>query len=153
KAVRAKMVEKKLCRKTINARVQILQRAWRWCLSEDLVPSDSYESVAAVTSLRLGAAGCEERPAVKPANPEHVQATVKAMQRFSPFLADAVQVQMLSGLRPGEAMRLRHDEMDCTAQDVWVWRPQKHKTAHRGKRKAHVIGPRAVAILSQYLRL
>ena len=35
--------------------------------------------------------------------------------------------------------------------DVWVYRPQSHKTAHHGHSRAVMIGPKAQAVLLRYL--
>ena len=43
-----------------------------------------------------------------------------------------VEVQLLTGMRPGEVCQLRPCDID-TAGPVWVFRPRQHKTRHRGE--------------------
>jgi integrase len=42
---------------------------------------------------------------------------------------------------------VRHPGKDGARSNRWHWRPKKHKTAHRGKTKLYVIGPRAQRLL------
>jgi integrase len=58
---------------------------------------------------------------------------------------------MLSGCRPGEVCRLKGAELDRTGP-VWKFRPRRHKTAWRNKRKVIYIGPEAQAVLTTFLR-
>jgi integrase len=60
-----------------------------------------------------------------------------------------VEVQLLTGMRPGEACRIRPSEID-TSGPVWVYHPALHKNRHRDKPRVIAIGPRARAILDQY---
>jgi integrase len=62
-----------------------------------------------------------------------------------------VELQRLTGMRPGEACRLRLAEVDRTG-DVWAYRPARHKTAHHGKARAIHLGPRAQSLIAAFLR-
>ncbi len=68
-----------------------------------------------------------------------------------------VRFQRLVGCRPGEVCRLRL--ADTTLEEVVaegeritvrVWRLQKHKTAHMGKRRVIAIGPKALLIIQRW---
>jgi integrase len=85
---------------------------------------------------------------VKPADPAHVAATLPFL---TPHLRAMVELQRLTGMRPGEACRLRLGEVDRTGE-VWVYRPAHHKTAHHGKARAVHLGPRAQALVLDFLR-
>lgn len=63
-----------------------------------------------------------------------------------------VRVQMLAAVRPGELVHLRTRDLDMTG-DVWVTRPDEHKTAHLEHERPIAFGPRAQAILAKYIRL
>ncbi|MBM4094986.1 MAG: site-specific integrase, partial [Planctomycetes bacterium] len=65
-------------------------------------------------------------------------------------VADMVRVQLLSGCRPNEIMRLTPVQID-RSEDVWKYRPVKHKNAWRGKSRTIYLGPQAQAILAKYL--
>jgi integrase len=60
-----------------------------------------------------------------------------------------IQVQLLTGLRPGEVCRLRPCDLDTTG-DVWFFRPVQHKNACRWKARAVAIGPRAREVLAVF---
>ena len=62
-----------------------------------------------------------------------------------------VRVQLHSGVRPGEVCRLRADEIEVIAEDLWVWRPKAHKAAWRGHARQVFLGPKAIALLTPRL--
>jgi integrase len=62
-----------------------------------------------------------------------------------------IDLQKITGMRPGEAVRMRRRDID-TAGAVWVYRPQLHKTAHHGHAREVRIGPKAQAVLAEFLR-
>lgn len=148
KAVRQAIVAEGHNRRHANQRVDCVKRAWRWALSEELVPAEAVAGVLAVAGLRRGETEAPEPEAVPPVPAEHVEATLPFL---SPFLADVSRVQLYAGMRPGEAIRLRGDELDRSRPWLWVWRPVKHKTAWRGHRKQVFLGPKAIAVADAYL--
>jgi integrase len=62
-----------------------------------------------------------------------------------------VEVQSLTGMRPGEVCRLTTGEIDRSG-DVWIYRPSEHKTKHRGKDRMVPLGPRAQEVLTPWFR-
>ncbi len=62
-----------------------------------------------------------------------------------------VQVQRLTGGRPGEVCAMRAGDLETG--DVWLYQPALHKTAHRGKTRVIAIGPKAQAVLKPFLKL
>ncbi len=63
---------------------------------------------------------------------------------------DLLDLQRLTGARPGELCALRAEHLDRTGE-VWIYSPDDHKTAKRGKRRSIFFGPRAQAILGPRL--
>jgi integrase len=61
-----------------------------------------------------------------------------------------VRVQLLSGCRPNEIMRLSPGQIDRSG-DVWKYTPVKHKNAWRLKSRTVYFGPQAQAVLLKYL--
>jgi len=57
-----------------------------------------------------------------------------------------------TGCRPGEAVRARWSEID-TSGDVWEYRPERHKTKHKGKGRAIQVGPKAQQVLNSLREL
>jgi integrase len=55
-------------------------------------------------------------------------------------------------MRSGEVLPLCADQLNRTGI-IWVYRPAKHKTAHRNKRRVISFGPRAQEVLMQFIRI
>jgi integrase len=63
-----------------------------------------------------------------------------------------IELQRLTGMRPGEVCIMRACDLDTTGA-VWLYRPQTHKTQHRGKHRVIALGPRAQEIVRPMLKL
>jgi integrase len=63
-----------------------------------------------------------------------------------------VELQRLTGMRPGEACIMRGCDMDATGA-VWLYKPSAHKTQHRGKERVVALGPKAQEIVKPFLKL
>jgi integrase len=147
KAVRQRMVEDGLARTLINQRVGQVRRMFRWAAGEELVPVTVYQALATVQGLQKGRSHAREPKPVGPADLAHVEATLPFLM---PPVAAMVELQRLSGMRPGEACALRPCDLERSGP-VWLYRPPQHKTAHKGKARVVPIGPRAQALLAPYL--
>jgi integrase len=64
--------------------------------------------------------------------------------------ADMVRLQLETGMRPGERVALRACDLDMTGK-VWLYRPPQHKTQHHGHARVIALGPKAQAIVRNYL--
>lgn len=148
KAVRKAMIDAGLARNTVNARVGKIRRMFKWAVAEELVSPTVLHGLQAVTGLRPGRAGARETAPVAPVSAEqvaavlpHVSAPVRAM----------IQLQDLTGMRPGEVMAIRSGEVD-RSEEVWVYRPARHKTQDKGFSRSIPLGPKAQAILAPWLK-
>lgn len=147
KAVREKMIQTGWCRSLINKRIDRVKRAFKWCVGEELVSPSVYEGLRAVPGLRLGRSEAPESTPVKPVDAATVTATLPYLGRH---VRAMVELQQLTGMRPGEVCRMRLSEIDLTASP-WTYKPATHKTAHHGKTRTVMIGPRARAILEAFI--
>jgi integrase len=147
-AVRQRMVAAGWCRSLINRRMDRVKRAFKWAVSEELVPVAVYHALRTVPGLRKGRSEARESEPVKPVDLQHVTVTLPFLNRH---VRAMVELQRLTGMRPGEVCRLRLAEVDRSG-DLWVYRPRAHKTAHRGKDRVIPLGPRARAIIAEFLR-
>lgn len=147
-AVRQHMIKLGWCRSLINRRIDRVKRAFKWAASEELVPVTSYEALRTLSGLRKGRTEARESDPVKPVDLEHVRATLPFL---TPHLRAMVELQRLTGMRPGEVCQLRLSEVDRSG-DVWLYRPSQHKTAHHGKSRTVAIGPKAQRVISEFLR-
>jgi integrase len=143
--VRDAMVRRGWSRKYINKQVSRVCAAWRWGHEQGLVP-ENYASMKALSPLRKGRTAAREAPAVEPVPPELLAATRASL---ADGLRDMVDLQLYSGARPGEIVRLRRGDVVIDGE-VWVARPSEHKTASM-KTRAIFFGPRSQEILRRYL--
>src|SRR5207248_821919 len=69
-----------------------------------------------------------------------------------PQVRGMVEIQLLTGMRPGEVRIMRACDLDTTGA-VWLYRPAHHKTRHKGKERVVAIGPRGQEIVKPFLSL
>jgi len=158
----------KISRKYANKLLVDVVHCWQWLVSEEVVPPENLHAMETVTLIHLGRGG-RETPRVPPVAPEVVEATLA----YCPsLLATMIQVQRLTGMRPGELCRMRRCDislhpkerlsmpgmedwrvsaMESGAVLCWVYAPSKHKNLHRGQPRAVLIGPRAQELLRPLL--
>jgi site-specific recombinase XerD len=155
KACRARMIRKGWARTYINSQVDRVRRMFRWAAEEELLPGSVYDNIAKVSSLRKGKSEARESEKVRPVRDEVVDATLAFLH---PVPRAMVELQRLTGMRPGEVCRVRGIDLEVSAP-VWVYRPGsdqgpegEHKTAHHGHERAVLIGPRAQEILKPWLK-
>jgi integrase len=147
KTLRQVFVQAGYTRGHVNVCVQRVVTVFRWACSEELVDGSLVHALESVQPLRRGHTEAPEGKIVH-AVP---QATVDATLPFlTSVLADMVQLQLVTGCRPGEVCSLTPDQVDRTG-DVWLYRPVQHKTEHLGHDRTIAIGPRGQDILRKYL--
>jgi integrase len=147
KAVRIGMVEAGLARGTINQNINRIKRLFKWAASEELIPVTAYQALVTVTGLRKGESTAKETAPIQPVPDADVEAT---LPHLPPTIADMVRLQRLTGMRPGEIVRLRPCDVDRTG-DVWHYQPMNHKTEHHERERVICIGPKAQQVISKYL--
>lgn len=132
----------------VNEQVQRLRRVFKWAASRELVPATVLAALETVDGLRAGQQGARETEAVKTVPLPFVEAAKQYLPRQIKTMID---LQLLTGMRPGEVCRLRGSDLR-TDGAVWEFRPPKHKTAYKGFVRVVRIGPRAQEILQEFLR-
>ena len=147
KAIRGRLVDAGHSRGYVNKLMAVVPRMFKWAAAEELVPASVYHALKTVEGLKKGRTAAHETAPVRPVEDTVVEATVPHLPRV---VADMVQVQRLTGCRPGEVCIVRPCDVDRSG-DVWVYRPAAHKTEHHGRERIIYIGPRAQAILRPYL--
>jgi integrase len=78
---------------------------------------------------------------------EHVRAV---LPHVSSVVAAMIELQLITGMRPGEVCSMRVCDIDTTNR-VWVYRPPQHKTLHHGHSREVFVGPRSQQILRPFL--
>jgi integrase len=149
KDVRDSMIREGLERRTVNGYVSIIALAFRWATAEELVPAGIYEALKALSPLKRGRSEAKEGERVRPVADAVVEQTKQHLPRA---IADMIDVQRLTGMRPGELLQLTTGAIDSSGR-VWVYRPARHKTLHLDKDREVYIGPKAQEIIRRYLRV
>ena len=131
RAVRDEMVRSGLARTSVNDRINRVRRAFRWAASVELVPVAVVQSLTTVAGLQKGRSAAREPDPIGPVAPQVVEATLPFLSRP---VAGLVRLQLLTGMRPGEACAMRGRDLTA-GEGMWTYRPGSHKTAWRGKRR------------------
>jgi len=147
KEYRQRIIEADLCRSYVNKRVNMVRRMFRWAVEEQLVPPSVFHGLQAVMGLRRGRSGAREGEPVRSIAEGWVRRT---MQFLPPTVAAMVELQMLTGMRPGELCIIRPMDVDRRGR-VWLYTPANHKTAHHGHKRVVPIGPRGQEVLRPFL--
>jgi hypothetical protein len=162
-ALRQKMVDsldedgerRRWSRNTINKRCNHIRRIFRWAVANELVAPGILQGLEAVDGLQKGRTNARETEGVGAVDPATVEAT---MPFLPPVVADIVRLQRLIGCRPTEICIMRPGDIDrsdpklqINGVQIWVYRPEEHKTEHRGRLREIAIGPQAQMILRPYL--
>lgn len=143
-ALRARWIHKPLARATINMYHGYVVRAFQWAVENELIPAEVWTSLKSVRRIT-------EVKVVKPT--KRVEAVDwKDVEAIRPYLSGvlwaAVQVQWLTGMRASEVLAMTPGQID---RSDWSYRPSRHKTQHRGKKRVVFLGPKAREILLPYL--
>lgn len=146
-AVQQVMITSGLSRKVINQRVNKIKRMARWGVANGWLSGNTLYGLLAVEPLAVGRTEAKEAPGVKPVPQAHIDAT---LPHCLPAIATMIGLQLLTGMRPGEVVMMRGVDIDMS-RDIWVYRPAQHKTAHHGKTREIMLGPRCQALLEPWL--
>lgn len=137
----------KLARTEINKRIGKIKRIFKWGVAEELVDPSVYHGLQALAGLRYGRTEAHETEPVKPVADSDVDAVLAFL---TPQTRAMVEVQRLTGMRPGEVVLMRGRDIDRSA-DVWTYEPLTHKNRWRGHRRLIPLGPRAQELLKPFL--
>jgi integrase len=132
----------------VNELTRKLRSAWKWGVSMELVPLETYLSLKTVPDLKRGEMGLAEGRERVAVDWEHVEATL-------PFLndrnRDLVVLLAETAARPDEIVRLRPADVRKHPDGTWSYAPAEHKTARSNKRRLIVFNATCKAILARYL--
>ena len=135
--------------KTINTRVRQVRYMFRWAARKKLVPSAVWADLCTLENLTPGRTRAKPGKRVPPVPEEVIDQTLPFLP---PIVADIVRFVRATGCRPSEPLELRpRDIVRHPEVDVWYFRPEGHKSEHRGTERRVYIGPKAQAILRPYL--
>jgi integrase len=148
--VRDTMIGLNLSRNLINQRVGRIKRMFKWAVSRQLVSPIIYQGLITVEGLKRGRCAARETEKRRPVEERHVYAI---LPYTTPVVAAMVELQLLTGMRPGELVIMRPGDIDRT-ETVWHYSPYRYKTQHiddPNMTRIISIGPNAQTILTPYL--
>ena len=134
-------------RSYINSQIKRIQRMFRWAASHELIPPSVPQALATVEALRRGRSQARETDPIRPVHMELVHAIKPFVSRQ---VAALIDLQLLTGARPGELIDLRAIDID-TRHDPWRAELRAHKTAHFGKSRTVYFGPKAQEVLAPFM--
>lgn len=146
--VRDAMIQRGLCRRTINRHVSRIRRIFAWGVAEELIAGSIAHALASVKGLRYGRSTApESRPTQTVA-----QRDIEAVLPFvSPPVAAMIQVQLLGAMRPAEVTIMRPCDIDMTNPELWIYRPKSYKTEWLERPREVFLGPRCQEVLKPFL--
>lgn len=147
KEVRDSMIALGWSRGHINKQIGRIKRMFKWAASNEMLPASIHHALLAVDGLKLGRTTAYEPKPIRPVSEELVQAT---LPHVSFPVAAMIQLQLLTGMRPGEVTIMRLCDIDRTI-DPWSYTPQHHKTEQHGHERVIILGPKAQQILSRFV--
>lgn len=150
KEVCQKMIESGCCRKLINKRVSIIRRMFKWAVSDQIVSAVILHGLQSVVGLKRGRSKAKESKRVLPVEKRYVYMVLAYTTKT---VAAIVELQLLTGMRPGEVVIMRPCDIDRTG-DIWHYYPYKYKTQHLDDptlRRIISIGPKGQEILRPFL--
>jgi integrase len=128
KVVRDAMIKADWARSYINLQTRRIVRMFKFAIANQMVPPAVLQGLQAVEGLRIGKTDARESEPVRPVPEPHVY---KIRDHVSRQVWAMIELQLLTGMRPGEVVAMRAGEVDTAARPVWVYRPTTHKTAYR----------------------
>jgi integrase len=147
KMVRDEYLRDNLARSTINGNVSRIRRMFRWATENELLPVTVYQALATVPGLKHGRTTAREPDPVRPVSNDEIDVV---LPNLPPPVRAMVQLQRMTGCRPGEVCQLRPCDVDCSS-DTWVYVPVTHKSEHHGAERRIYLGPRAQDVLRPWL--
>ena len=156
RACREVWVGRGLSRTTCNSYATRVVRCFRWGAAQSIVPAAVHDALKRVEHLAAGRTSAPDRERRKPVHDRDISVTLAHLASRDParagHLAAMIQLQRLTGMRPGEVCAIRPGDLD-TAGDVWRYEVGRgNKNRHRGRPQVYYLGPKAVAVLASHLR-
>ena len=113
-----------------------------------MISGSVVQDLDTLPALEEGRSKAPEADPVRAVPIDRVEPTLPFLSRP---VAAMVRLQLLTGMRAGEVMAMRSGDI-VKAEDVWTYRPASHRNAWRNKDRTILLGPRAGAIVAEFLK-
>lgn len=155
RAVRQRWVNEGLSIKTCNGYLDAVVRVWSYGVGRGLFPAAVVHALQHVERLVPGRTTAAMPAPVMSAPAADIEAILSHLHQDperNRTLSAIVRIQRLTGMRPGELLELRPEDVDC-AHLPWCYRPPSGgKTLHLEKARRVFIGTKARELLTPFLR-
>ena len=111
------------------------------------MPPSVIQGLQSVPGLKKGRTTARETDPIKPVDDQYVEAVIP---HVAPQVAAMIQLQRLSGMRPGEVVLFHPNAIDMRGE-IWIYEPCEHKNEWREHDRKIPLGPKAQEILSPFL--
>ncbi|MHB8953333.1 MAG: tyrosine-type recombinase/integrase [Pirellulaceae bacterium] len=146
KRVQRELVALGHTRKYVNTEVSRIRRAFRWAVSEGIVPPSMAEGLRCVEPLRYGRSTAPERIPVASV-PEEI--FLETLPYLPSLIADMFSILWYTGVRSDSLCQARPEQFDFS-DTPWIWTP-RHKTEYLGIAVQIPIGPQCQRILARHM--
>ena len=147
RVIRDRLIAKNLTAIYINQQMARLVRMFRWGVEHMKCPAHVWQTLQAIRGLKPGRQAKKSRK-VLPAPEDMIEAVKPLVSRQ---VRAMIELQLLTGARPGEIVGLRTCDVD-TSRRIWQVVPPEHKTADHGVTRVILLGPRAQQVIRPFLR-
>ncbi len=139
-----------MARKYLNRQIGRIIHMFRYATQPGrrLVPPTVWHDLKTLDGIRQGDATAADTGDFPPAPVEDLRAAIDAAP---PTLAAMIRLQWLTGMRPGELVKMRTIDI-VEAGDFWEYRPPIHKNAWRRQKRVVMLAEEARQILESRLR-
>lgn len=147
KVVRKLLISRGQCRNTVNVRTKQIQFVFKQAASECLIDQSVWHGLLSLQPIlkdRENAVDYEEIGSV------NLSAFEQTLKHCMPIQAAALRVQLLTGMRSGELLAMRPQDLDMTGKH-WIYTIAKHKTRLHIGTKYIGIPEKATKILCEHM--
>ncbi|MBX3396774.1 MAG: tyrosine-type recombinase/integrase [Phycisphaerae bacterium] len=134
-------------RKTVNDNTKVVKMCFKWAVREEMIPPVVWHGLSSVEGLRRGESVAAEPKKVRPVADSHVDVVLPYLL---PPVRAMVELQRLTGMRPGEVCIMRACDLDMTGS-LWKYTPAFHKTDYAEHDREIFLGPQSQAVLRPWL--
>jgi integrase len=146
--VRDSMIAQGWKRKSINKQVSRICRIFDWAETLEMTPAGIANPLRKLPGLRQGRSDAVESVPVQPVSDAAIESIRPHVSRH---VWAMIQLQRLSGMRPGEVTAMRGCDLNMSGE-LWEYVPESHKTEHHGRERLIVLGKKAQTIIREFLK-
>jgi integrase len=133
----------------INRTVNIIRRAIKWAVSEQMIPPSVHQALMSVDGLRRGRTPARECEPIRAVSDDDIAKTLAECN--SPMVHAMIRLGRATGMRPGEMVTMTRQAIETSDPECWEYRPGRHKTSHHGKGRVVMLNAQAIEILRPWI--